>query len=761
MKTIQPFIEMGFHTVPLKGELKRLENGKKTIPQFEKDWKDKYNSTFNEKAVSLGGTMCGKVSGMIAIDCDSSVTYSMFKALDPENQFHFISKGKPSGGGTILYKYPEKEQYNIPSFSLNNETIKLDFYSDNGFVYLPTDANTTKEPWPQETFEEMPKLVGMPIEVYTMLKSLYDQYYIAKTKTVATDEPTNGKVQLANFLAPTVELMLQKEEFSPTLFRIITPKDFRELPQYLKHGYLHPDQVPTGRGSEYLSKVSAILGKDASIDQDLYEEAIEFINELWSEPMDPKQLRATIIKPMLSGSATINGESIWTYDKEWKQRGFSFINKLGEAIEVFFDDIRASYYLVNFTLGTVASYYKDTDVFSYIDTIGLGLPQRKNFKSIMPIVRTINDPAKEFGFYSKDHYTRQFNIFQQTPQLAILNKPEVYAKLYKEPEVTLRFFEHLVPHTRTRIYILKFLRKKLTTFSYSPVVLYFLGTHGSGKDTFVRLLSYIIGEDYIAKPTTKEFLEQYNGWIVDRYFVQLDEYGNQLSRYADKQEALGKIKAYSGKDTIQVRQMRSDGFSYKHNATFILTANTNPLLLEDGDRRALIAGTPNSMATAEWVEGYGGLAKVHELLEQESKDFCYYLATQVEDMSYDEYVTPLYSSTKHNLIADSLPAAPKLAYYFKHNMFDALNDLIEEFDVPHVLSHAGEQRIYEDDLFDLYSFMTDFAGVKRGMAAAMQDAGFKKVPTTKDGVKSYYFHVPSLQYSELKDEGFEDPGIEL
>jgi len=33
-----PFIELGWHTISLGGELKRLPNGKKTIPIFGKDW---------------------------------------------------------------------------------------------------------------------------------------------------------------------------------------------------------------------------------------------------------------------------------------------------------------------------------------------------------------------------------------------------------------------------------------------------------------------------------------------------------------------------------------------------------------------------------------------------------------------------------------------------------------------------------------------------------------------------------------------------
>jgi len=763
MKTIQPYIDLGFYTVPLKGELKRKSNGKKTIPGFEKDWREKNTETFNETATRLGGTITGSVSGCIAIDCDSSDTYSLFKSLDTDNKFHFVSKGKPEGGGTIMYSYPNPEHV-IPSFSIQSDTLKLDFYSDNGFVYLPTDSNHTKARWKQETLEELPKLLGMPPAVYTLLNTLHAQEQLVKQKkkdSPQMDMKTALTPSQANYLAPTISLMMDKNAFSTTLFRIITPKDFRSESQYVKHGYLHPNNVPNGRGSEYMSKVSAILGRDSSVDKQLYLKAMKFINELWDEPIDNGTFRNTITDPMSNEEASIDGEQIWQYDDNWETRGFSFINKLGEAVEVFFDDIRSQYYLVNFTRNTLTKYFKDTEVFSYIDTIGLGLPNRKEYKSIMPIVRTVNNPAQEFGFYKMDEYTRQFNTFNQTPALKVLNNPDTYSLMYKRPDVTLKFMRSLIPNSQTREHVLRFLRKKLTTFDYSPTILYFLGVPGSGKDTFVSILSSILGVEYVAKPSAREFLEQYNGWIVDKYFVQLDEYGNQLSRFVDKQEALGKIKAYSGKKDIQIRQMRTDGFNYNHHSTFIMTANTNPLLLEEGDRRACVIDTPNKMMGQDWVEAAGGLKDVHNCIERETLDFCYYLATEVDDIDYDLYMTPPDSKTKHNIIASSLPAGQRLAYMFKHSMFDTIERLMDEYDVGHLLSHADEQRVYEDDLFELYSCMTDNAGVKRGLSVAMSDADIKKIPTTQSGAKTYYFQIRTLQYYAPHNGGFDNIETEV
>ena len=118
----------------------------------------------------------------------------------------------------------------------------------------------------------------------------------------------------------------------------------------------------------------------------------------------------------------------------------------------------------------------------------------------------------------------------------------------------LQYLETLVPDDRMRTYLLRFLKRKLTKYEYSPVSLYFLGVQGSGKDTLVEVLEKFLGSERIAKPSAKEFLEQYNGWILDTYFAQLDEYGNQLSS-RDQDEALGKLKAYTGKPVISLRKM--------------------------------------------------------------------------------------------------------------------------------------------------------------------------------------------------------------
>ncbi len=516
MKSIQPFIDLGWHTVPLTGELARLSDGTKTIPGFCKGWKEKYSKEINTVPAKLGGVLTGGLSNIIAIDCDNQATFDLFLAQCPEYKFIFFSRDKPKGGGTLIFELDK--ELAISTFSIRDGLIDIDIYTDNGFVYLPSDSNTTKVEWLAETLNELPLVLPIPQSIKVLLTTLHRQYTLSK-EGIAPIKRALATQQSVNYLAPQIELFIAKG-FNTSLFRVITPRDFRDIEQYIREGYLHPNNVPDHRGSEYLSKVSAILGADPSIDSKLYYQAIKAINDLWSAPMDAKRLDATIVKRMLEGGVTIDGVNIWKYDDTWKSKGLTFSNKLGESIEVFFDDVRRLYYMVNHTKGDVSSFNRDNDIYSYIETVGSkGLPPRKELKVVMPIVRTISKPSLPFGSFMLDEYTRSFNMFKQTPALAILNNPETYKKHYTKPTILLNYLDNLIPDKDSRDFVLRFLRHKLMTFEYSPIVLYFLGVPGSGKDTFIDILSIIMGSQHIAKPSVKEFLEQYNGWLIDSYFV--------------------------------------------------------------------------------------------------------------------------------------------------------------------------------------------------------------------------------------------------
>ena len=384
--SIKPYIDLGWHTVPLSGELERNKDGTKTIPSFERNWRDTYSTTFNKKETKLGGAITGKVSGIIAVDCDNELTWKLFKSLDKFNDFVFISKGKGIEAGTFIYKYTEELPQN---FSIKEDGICLDFYSNNGFIYLATEHNKTKIP-----LEELPEIQEIPETVLSVLLRMYKS-----TKQIHTESnEQNNNLFTANFLAPLVnQFVSNKGEYMPGLFRIITPKNYRTNVQYVKSSHLHPNNIPEGDGSTYLSQVSAILGADMSITQDLYVEAMTYINDLFDSPMEQKRLEATIIDPMIKGKASIDGKVIWKYDSDWSQYRSIFSTKDQSTIEVVYDDGMRIYYVVDESRATYASFTRDTELYNHLQAITATGKAKKEIVHGVPLVTTVTYPHKSFG----------------------------------------------------------------------------------------------------------------------------------------------------------------------------------------------------------------------------------------------------------------------------------------------------------------------------------------------------------------------------
>lgn len=743
IKDSQVFIDLGWYTTPLSGELKRLENGKKTIPIFEKNWKQRALARQYKEPAELAGAMTGRESGIIAIDCDDTVTYNIFKALDPEYKFHFISRGKKINdvlqeSATIIYKYTDE----LPDgFKISSSLMRLDFLSNNGMTYLPTAKNYTKEPF------ELCELKDPPKEVIAVLQ----QMYVAKT---APSQIVHMGPRSRFNLAPLLEQFVRsKGEVTRALFRTLTPKEFRTEPGYIEKGYLHPDEVRDGAGSTYLSQVSAILGADNSVDEELYTEAMVLINKQFSNPMDSVRLEDTILDRMVRGKAIgSDGEVIWSYDPDWAENSVSFQTKTNDIINIFYDYRRLLYYCIDSINEEVISFDTPHRLSQHISSVCIEQTSTKEVIALVPNILADTKPEMDFGFFTNSSGREGFNMFISTTPYKVFKNPEEYAPLYTVPTTTIKFFETLIPDDMMRAYFLGFIKRKLNTFDYSPVILYFLGVQGSGKDTAVKLLQRILGVQNFASPSAKEFLETHNGWLVDKFFAQLNEFGDQLTSARVKEEALGRLKSYTGAPSIQVRQMHTDGYQYEHKITFIMTSNRNPLMLDADDRRIALFHTPTALVNAPWVAGAGGISAVINQIEHETNDFCYWLATEIPSVSADEYNTPPASADKARLIAESMPPAKKLAYYLKLKNWVEIRKIFDLYAPAQTLAYVADSRILEEDLIETYENMHggDMDKPAKIVRQAMAEHGFKQMRTMLQGrANVYYYVIPGLK--ELLD----------
>lgn len=734
-KTIQPFIDAGWNTVPLQGELRRLADEKKTIPSFEKDWLHKYTKSKNTNATAIGAAITGSTSGIIAIDCDNATTYDMFRAIDAHYLAIFESIGK--GGGTIIYSYteiaPESFRLVTKNASTSDTEIKLDFYNGTGCVYLPTEDNKTKKTW-----VEMPTIKNPPESVLLLINTLYQHSKLGSGSVVKNCEESRHNFNLA----PMLSVFVQQKEFQPDLFKILTPHSFRSIPQYVEEGFLHPSYVPDGRGSEYLVAISAILGADESVDEELYVSSMLLINTLWDKPMPGGRFDSTIIHPMLDNKSSINGKIIWRYNKNWLREGFYIENKKHEMLEVFYDDHTSLYYVINQNTGKFMFYERLGDCFSYLDVVSLTQVKVKSLVRKVPLITASVQPHLISGMYyieTNNGTKKAFNLFRQSRAINIINNPEQWKSSYEYPNNTINFLKSLVPDETTLAYLLSFLRTKFTTFTYSPVILYFLGISGSGKDTFVELINRIMGEeyDYIAKPSAKMFLEKHNGWLRNIFFAQLDEYGDQLMSISAKREVTGRIKMYTGSPIIQMRKMHSDGENMRHVITFIMTANTNPLTLDDNDRRIMFINTPNILKNEEWVVNSGGISNMRDKMKAELFDFCFYLATKITSLAQNEYVTPPDNPEKLGLIASSLPPADKLIFCLQYALIDELMDIIVISGI-NPFKTCQPDGIHESTLYEILSEYDPDSSSRKILSLALKKSNIEKKRTTYNGIKDHY-----------------------
>jgi len=749
-----PFIDLGWRTISLGGELKRLPNGKKTIPIFGKNWLANALDDVEFKPAPLGGVVTGKESNIIAIDCDNTITYNLFKALDPDYAFHFVSTGKKNKAGelqesgTIVYRYTEDL---LDSFKIANGAMELDFLSNGRMAYLPTVANETKVPWAGD----IPEVKTAPPEVIALLKSLQ---ITKEAKPLVQTAVSHHKFNLA----PQVEMFVKTGKIAKALFKLLTPYDFRDCDEYKQNGFVDPSNIEDGRGSEYLSKVSAILGADVSVDVDLYCKAMREINEHFADPMPIKRFNNTIIEPMCEGVATgADGTPIWQEDPDWQASVMTFLTRYNTVIHVFYDYMRRVYYVVDLAEEGVQQFSQIQTLGNHLNSITFERMKPVEITSSVPNVLASSEPEKLFGFYS-DGLKERFNTFISTPAYKAFKVPEDYAEHYSTPTVTIKYLETLVPDIQMRTYLLRFLRRKLDKFEYSPVVLYFLGIPGSGKDTFVSLIEEIIGDNSLARPTAKIFLEKNNAWILDKLFIQLDEYGDQLTSYNDKQEALGLLKQYTGKPRIAIRVMREDAYSYDHKVTFIMTANKNPLMLDVDDRRVALFNTPNTMLDAPWLYIEGGIEAVHNKLSAEICDFCYYLSTEVTNLNTKDYMTPPVSKDKERLIAESMPIAKRLAYYLKTRNWREFRSLGDQFGPRAIWDRVDQSKLLECDIVELYEELKGSEPDPRAtstMRHAMRDMGFEASRTTLPGARhGYAYFIPGLKQITLVPAEIEDEG---
>jgi len=720
MKDLLPFAQLGFHLVPLNGLITREDGGRKKLPAFPPMWKEKYLATAydpvadNQPVALTGAFITGNSSGAISVDCDDQKTLDIFRALDPEYEFVFMSKDKPAGGGSVIYRIND-EIKDLEAFKIHNSTMQLDYLTDDLLQFLPTSGNQSKVEWEGETLKDLPELREPSPSVITLLKILGD---LKKESHVAQ----NSQGQLTNAaqsshyknLAPFIDSFLQSKDFfgSLDLFRILCPKSMRDLPQYKAEQTLHPDNVPDGLGNEYMTSICGTLVFDDSVSPTMFTSFIKNVNKLWSDPMDKDSIE-TRIKHQLKRPE-------WVYDDRWRERVPVILTRYGTLINIFYDPLTKLYYVVDNKTGMLSFVSVDA-LPKHINSVVQGSKRyaTKDMFGRMDQKHVVVSPLEEHGDISAEFaLLGRYNLFSRSRAYDILLNPEKYEEEFKgkTPHNTIAFFNHLVPDEETRKYLLRFILTKLTTMNFSEVVIYMLGVMGSGKNLFMDWLAKFTenrmttaGADYqlTVEVDLPVFLEKYNLWVKNALFANLDEYGEKSSHNSEDKRIMAQLKSYTGKEQFQLRTMHTDATSATHKCTFVLTANENRLSPDLSDRRLFMIDTPEALKDAEFVQHVGGKTMFVRELFEEQELWAYYWATEFKPLSNDQYRTPPDTAFKRKLIMRHLPPSKKIAAALQTQDVDATVEMFESVMLLDELHKDAQKGVITKKLLaDLFAELT-------------------------------------------------------
>jgi hypothetical protein len=633
-----------FKTIPLKG--KRLIRDAQTLKKLvvmadgslvsvgdvvkQAGW----DTSEVEADILLADT--GK-SGIIAIDFDGPDGEHYFHhalSLDPDCKY--VARGIGKGGGHLIYKAGNTEMLDKIISSDNGCNItSMDLQRGRKLIFLATPANETKEllTEPLQSYDE---LTYMPEIIQLYISTIYLQQAVATSEPhSAANDSTHRDSKLYYIVKDAID---NPDRYNHRFFNIVTTKEYKDiLSKNQKHlDYpLIPDNLPMEASAQmYLTSIATILGRDPSIDADSFSRALHYVNSLFSSPKPDSEVNS-IIKYITSGNSKINGEPVWQYNPEWSKTGLVYIDHDGSSHEVFmYTDRGQNFYLDhNHITNDIETYNSAGALVDNIKAVSKAAINKEKVLNRVLKVKIVNDPIRSFGIH-RNEYGSEFNIYRWSEEQEILRNPELHKNNYNYPETTLRFLENSMGRDKLYDFFLPFIKRKFTTYDFSPLVLVLYGPPHSGKSAIPEgILAPLTNGRYInlgAEVAT----EKYNDWMLNKDIVFMDEIHHNRH---DVLEKLINVINRSPKKLTGIRAMNvsASSVAYDNRITYIAACNSvTPLATESGDRRLVILRSRLPVSKALGLPNN----VIEKNIVREAKDFAYFLATEVKPLEHALYI---------------------------------------------------------------------------------------------------------------------------
>lgn len=619
-----------YQLIQLQGDsLHRDQQGKKLIDNkpisFPQSWASALTeaNTLQPQPEAIALVHTGK-SNIIAIDFDDELfdeAMAINDSLSAKYKCNYIARSIDKPGGHMLYQYTTNSVTDYINKPNGRKFAKLDTLYGETLCFLATASNQTKM-----LVHYKEPLTPMPSAMQALIIAHYAKHSaIAPAQNIALSS-SNIQGSKLGFLA---EEATKTERQMLHLLSIITPRQWKDiLASNTEASNLptnHPDRLPmTESAHMYMVSISAVLMLDSSIDAEVHAKVLKKVNQMLSSPLDAPRLN-TILKRDLQKSI---------YDKDWQSKSFIVMSKLAQPLEVFKYTAKGTnkFVIYNHATHNILSYDNSAGVLDYLKSASAERVDKNRLISNSSHIDIIDRPDEAFGHNSTNC---TFNMYKWTPEQEVLYNPHLHEAVYKEPTTTLGALESAIGTEQLYKRFLPFMRRKFMTHEHSPLFFVFYGVPHSFKSAVVNGVFKHLAHRRIAQPSLEVLTDKYNDFMVNKDFIVLDEIQHYVTH--EKAKLIKAIKEYTGNAQIAgIRAMHAtlDNNTYRQEATFVLTTNeATQLTTEAGDRRMVVFKSLRRVADVLGLTN----TQIRKSIEAESKDFAYYLATQVESLYGDAY----------------------------------------------------------------------------------------------------------------------------
>lgn len=661
------------------------EKGKKR-PLYPKNWQDPDQEYSDEEIAQANAlaVLTGEANNITVIDVDNEDALRQLETKGKISLFNESGLVVKTKKGWHFYFLYEKGIKTTTSFL----GIKgVDIRNDGGNVFIWTDASVDCARYDvikSETLTPFPDRL-----VFSTGESGIVQ---REEKVVGQGEP----------LAPLLHSLLKASPFHGKLrglteegkkaLRRLTPKYFRDPtmnPHYAKifeeKGYIEPNDIEDGDGHEYLKRVRGILMTDETVDRQLYEETLRFLNEAWAEPMDATKLYREII--------SFDDQSLWSYDEGWEEKA----------------EARSQIALLEAAGVELYITYSGRPFYRDMKSGRIEYPSKTDFEQIL--YRSITGSEKAFSAKNWQYVQRAevkfdprqgekfedeegrlcLNTFRRTVFMELFHRQE---QPKREPKLILALIRNLIPEKKMRKQFLHWIAYFLATSARSTVTYVLSSVPGAGKNLFFdHVLTPIFGKNQTYTAGQKDIENDFNGWITNSgsgglLFVAFNEIS---STYRDKKQAHNRLKSYITDEYISVRAMRTDAVNVRVFFNTLFFSNDEaPVEIEQDDRRYNVIRTETKLEEVPEFKELVGTPELMMKLAEELPDFVRYLSQiPLDPRRYNKVIQ---SEDRTEAILETLPMLEQILLLIKLRRFDELAEVLhlEEIQKARLLAHVDD-----------------------------------------------------------------------